>query len=105
MLLTKGRVSNQHLGEFRRRQHWIDGTRPGNAAFVSPPAEEVLECMGKLELFLCDQPEPSPVLLEAALAHVQFETIRFFCRGGQSHRDPSGGNGAATSRPVEPGLR
>ena len=80
-LLTKGRGSNQTPGEFRRSQNWIGGTRPGNAAFVPPPAEEVLECMSKLELFLHDQPESTPVLLKAALAHVQFETIHPFLDG------------------------
>lgn len=81
VLLTKGRGSNQTPGEFRRSQNWIGGTRPGNAAFVPPPAEEVPECMSKLELFLHDQPEPTPVLLKAALAHVQFETIHPFLDG------------------------
>ncbi len=81
VLLTKGRGSNQAPGEFRRSQNWIGGTRPGNAAFVPPPAEEVLECMSKLELFLHDQPEPTPVLLKAALAHVRFETIHPFLDG------------------------
>jgi Fic family protein len=81
VLLTKSRGSNQTPGEFRRSQNWIGGTRPGNAAFVPPPAEAVLECMGKLELFLHDQPEPTPVLLKAALAHVQFETIHPFLDG------------------------
>ena len=57
------------------------GTRPGNAAFVPPPADQVMECMGKLELFLHDQPEPTPALLKAALAHVQFETIHPFLDG------------------------
>ena len=81
VLLTKGRGSNQTPGEFRRSQNWIGGTRPGNATFVPPPAEEVLECMSKLEIFLHDQPEPTPVLLKAALAHVQFETIHPFLDG------------------------
>lgn len=81
VLLAKGRGSRQMPGEFRRGQNWIGGTRPGNAAFVPPPAEAVLECMGKLELFLHDQPEPTPVLLKAALAHVQFETIHPFLDG------------------------
>ena len=81
VLLNKGRGSNQAPGEFRRSQNWIGGTRLGNAAFVPPPAEEVLECMSKLELFLHDQPEPTPVLLKAALAHVQFETIHPFLDG------------------------
>jgi len=37
--------------------------------------------MGSLERFLHDQPEPTPVLLKAALAHVQFETIHPFLDG------------------------
>lgn len=81
VLLAKGRGSNQTPGEFRRSQNWIGGTRPGNAVFVPPPAEEVFECMSKLELFLHDQPEPTAVLLKAALAHVQFETIHPFLDG------------------------
>ena len=81
VLLAKGRGGNQTPGEFRRSQNWIGGTRPGNAAFVPPPAEEVPECMSKLELFIHDQPEPTPVLLKAALAHVQFETIHPFLDG------------------------
>ena len=40
-----------------------------------------MECMGKLEKFLHDQPEPTPVLLKAALAHAQFETIHPFLDG------------------------
>ena len=81
VLLSKGRGSTQTPGEFRRSQNWIGGTRPGNATFVPPAAEDVLECMSKLELFLHDQPEPTPVLLKAALAHVQFETIHPFLDG------------------------
>jgi Fic family protein len=81
ILLARGRGCNQTPGEFRRTQNWIGGTRPGNAAFVPPPAEHVMECMGKLELFLHDQPEPTPALLKAALAHVQFETIHPFLDG------------------------
>ncbi len=81
VLLAKGRGSHQAPGEFRRSQNWIGGTRPGNASFVSPPAAEVPECMSRLELFLHDRPEPTPTLLKAALAHVQFETIHPFLDG------------------------
>lgn len=80
-LLSKGRGSDKAPGEFRRSQNWIGGTRPGNAVFVPPPPENVQECMGALELFLHDQPEYTPVLLKAALAHVQFETIHPFLDG------------------------
>ena len=81
VLLSRGRGSNQTPGEFRRTQNWIGGTRPGNAAFVPPPANQVIKCMGELELFLHDRPEPTPPLLKAALAHVQFETIHPFLDG------------------------
>ncbi len=81
VLLARGRGSNQTPGDFRRSQNWIGGNRPGNATFVPPPAEEVPGCMSNLELFLHDQPQPTPVLLKAALAHVQFETIHPFLDG------------------------
>lgn len=81
VLLAEGRGSQQTPGEFRRSQNWIGGTRPGNASFVPPPAEAMLDCMSKLELFLHDQAEATPVLLKAALAHVQFETIHPFLDG------------------------
>lgn len=81
VLLRKGRGSKQTPGEFRRSQNWIGGSRPGNAVFVPPPAEEVQECMSKLELFLHDQQVPISPLTKAALAHVQFETIHPFLDG------------------------
>ncbi len=49
--------------------------------FVPPSPDQVMNCMGQLELFLHNQPEPMPVLLKAALAHVQFETIHPFLDG------------------------
>ncbi len=75
VLLAKGRGSQKEPGEFRRSQNWVGGTRPGNAEFVPPPPAEVEKLMGDLELFLHDKPSRTPVLLKAALTHVQFETI------------------------------
>jgi Fic family protein len=80
-LLSSGRGETKTPGQFRRSQNWIGGTRPGNAVFVPPPASEVITCMGDLELFLHDKPAPTPALLKAALAHVQFETIHPFLDG------------------------
>jgi Fic family protein len=68
-------------GEVRRSQVWIGGTRPGNAVFVPPPASELARCLTALERFLNDEPEPTPPLLKAGLAHVQFETIHPFLDG------------------------
>ena len=81
VLLSKGRGRECAPGEFRRTQNWIGGTRPGTAAFVPPPPEYVQESMGRLELFLHDQPTRTPVLIKAALSHVQFETIHPFLDG------------------------
>lgn len=68
-------------GEVRRSQVWLGGTRPGNAAFVPPPANALAECLTHLERFLNDVPEQTSPLLKAALAHVQFETIHPFLDG------------------------
>ncbi len=81
VLLSKGRGKECDPGEYRRSQNWIGGSRPGTATFVPPPPEYVQKCMGKLELFLHDQPEKTSVLIKAALAHVQFETIHPFLDG------------------------
>lgn len=81
VLLAKGRGSEKEPGEFRRTQNWIGGTRPGNAVFVPPPADYVVDCMGALEKFLHDEKVRTPLLVKAALAHVQFETIHPFLDG------------------------
>lgn len=81
VLLGHGRGAKLTPGEFRRSQVWIGGTRPGNAVFVPPPANELDECLKHFERFLNDQPEPTPSLVKAALAHVQFETIHPFLDG------------------------
>jgi Fic family protein len=81
VLLATGRGANKSPGEFRRSQNWLGGSRPGNAAFVPPPPERLMDCLGPFEHFLHDEPEPVPSLIKAALAHVQFETIHPFLDG------------------------
>ena len=81
ILLRSGRGSEKSPGEFRTSQVWIGGSRPGNARFVPPPADRVIECMGALEKFLHGQPTQVPALIKAGLAHVQFETIHPFLDG------------------------
>ncbi len=80
-LMSRGRGSDKEPGEFRRTQNWIGGTRPGNARFVPPPPEQVESCMAALEAFLHEETDGMPILLKAALAHVQFETIHPFLDG------------------------
>jgi Fic family protein len=81
VLLREGRGSDRSPGEFRRSQNWIGGTRPGNAHFVPPPPQYVPDAMSDLELFLHNKPVKSPLLIKAALAHAQFETIHPFLDG------------------------
>lgn len=81
ILLSTGRGSQQSPGEFRRSQNWIGGSRPGNAHYVPPPPDRVMECLGQLEKFLHGDPSPTPTLIKAALTHVQFETIHPFLDG------------------------
>jgi Fic family protein len=81
ILLRGGRGANRTPGEFRRSQNWVGGTRPGNASFVPPPPERLMECLDSFEHFLHDEKHKLPVLVEAGLVHAQFETIHPFLDG------------------------
>jgi len=81
VLLSRGRGSSKQPGEFRRSQNWIGGTRPGNAKFVPPPPEKLMDLLGELEKFLHDETAKLPTLVKAALAHHQFETLHPFLDG------------------------
>jgi Fic family protein len=81
ILLRGGRGSNKTPGEFRRSQNWIGGSRPGNAAFVPPPPDRLMECLDPFEKFLHDESESLPLLVRLGLIHVQFETIHPFLDG------------------------
>jgi Fic family protein len=78
LLMAGVRGSDKAPGEFRRTQNWLGGTRPGNARFVPPPPQDVADAMSELEKFFHG---PTPILVKAALAHVQFETIHPFLDG------------------------
>ena len=90
LLMDGARGDGKAPGQFRKTQNWIGGTRPGNAHFVPPPPQEVEACMGALETFIHGEGTVAggarsesdlPVLIRAALAHVQFETIHPFLDG------------------------
>ena len=81
VLLRGGRGADKQAGEYRRSQNWIGGTRPGNAHFVPPPVTHLDSCLNDFEHFLHDDAHQLPVLIKAALAHVQFETIHPFLDG------------------------
>jgi Fic family protein len=81
ILLRGGRGANKTPGEFRRSQNWIGGSRPGNASFVPPPPEQMMQCLDSFERFLHDEKHGLPLLVEAGLVHVQFESIHPFLDG------------------------
>jgi Fic family protein len=80
-LLRRGRGSEKSPGQFRRVQNWIGGNRPEAAHFVPPPPQQVEECMAALEQFIHSENSELPMLVRAAVAHVQFETIHPFLDG------------------------
>jgi Fic family protein len=80
-LLQSGRGASKLPGEFRRSQNWIGGTRPGNALYVPPPANELSACLDSFEAFMHEEDSQLPTLIKAGLLHVQFETIHPFLDG------------------------
>ena len=81
VLLGQGRGANMQPGAFRRSQNWVGGSRPGNATYVPPPHNQLQELMGDLEAFIHSEKIDLPVLIKAALVHVQFESIHPFLDG------------------------
>ena len=71
----------QIAGELRSRQNWIGGNsfNPGRAVFVPPPPGRVRSLMDDLVTFM-NRTDLSPVV-QAAIAHAQFETIHPFADG------------------------
>lgn len=76
-------VRGEHCepGEFRRTQNWIGpgGCTLSTAAYVPPPPDILQDLLGNLEKFLHD--DSLPPLINAGLAHAQFETIHPFLDG------------------------
>jgi Fic family protein len=79
-LLASTRLA-PHGGQLRIQQNWIGGSsyNPCSAAFVPPPPELVAPLLADLCAF-CNDESLSP-LVQAALAHAQFETIHPFVDG------------------------
>jgi Fic family protein len=71
----------EHAGRLREQQNWIGGSsyNPCSAEFVPPPHGQVPELMADLCEFASQ--DGLPALVQAALAHAQFETIHPFIDG------------------------
>lgn len=81
LLLNGVRGTGKQPGELRRSQNWIGGTRPGNAVFVPPPADQVPGLLADLERYIHAPDGDMPPLVKVALVHAQFETIHPFLDG------------------------
>ena len=77
--LLTGTRDEAGAGLVREDQNWIGGPNPCAAAFVPPPADEVPGLLEDLTAYLSG--DDHPALLQAALAHSQFETIHPFADG------------------------
>ena len=77
-VLLEHAPNSQIAGRFRSAQNWIGGNdyTPCGAAFVPPPPGEVDRLLDDLCVFVNDV--VLPPLVQAALAHAQFETIHPF---------------------------
>jgi Fic family protein len=81
-LLRDGRGAQATPGDFRTTQNWIGpaGATLQHATFVPPPVPEMKDALSDLENYL-HSGEDRPVLIEAGLAHAQFESIHPFLDG------------------------
>lgn len=77
---VRGGTANLTHGEFRTMQNWIGGSKPGNARFVSPPAQALPELLGDFERYM-NSADQLPPLIQCALLHYQFETVHPFNDG------------------------
>jgi Fic family protein len=79
--LLRGTPQSAAAGAIRDEQNWIGGNdyNPCGADFVPPPSEEVARLLTDLCEF-CDD-ESLPPLVQASIAHAQFETIHPFNDG------------------------
>ncbi len=79
--LLHGTRLTEHGGHIREDQNWIGGSsyNPCSATFVPPPEDTVHELLDDLCAF-CNG-EDLPAVVQAAMAHAQFETIHPFIDG------------------------
>lgn len=77
------RGASVDAGELKRDQNWIGGTgRIETARFIPPPPREAADCLDALAAYINRENKGGiPPLVDAAMAHYQFETIHPFADG------------------------
>ncbi|MDO8508017.1 MAG: Fic family protein [bacterium] len=79
-LMTGARATHfSDPGNFRNSQNWIGGATLSDASYVPPAVTDMNPALSDLEKFLHNE-EVLP-LIQAAIAHAQFETIHPFLDG------------------------
>jgi Fic family protein len=80
-MLMESSPTPQVAGIVRSTQNWVGGSSytPCSAAFIPPPPDHIPALLDDLVSYLND--DRHPALVQAALAHVQFETIHPFADG------------------------
>lgn len=77
------RGGDKNPGEFRSIQNWIGppGSDITNARYVPPPSEYVRDALANMLSFIQNTPKQTPLLVQCAMMHYQFEAIHPFADG------------------------
>ncbi|RWG83380.1 Fic/DOC family N-terminal domain-containing protein [Mesorhizobium sp.] len=86
ILLKAGRGASSQPGEFRQSQNWIGGTRPGNAMFVPPPPDQLMQCLIVTIQKAAQELSLSEPTINSALGHLISIGIVREVTGKQRHR-------------------
>lgn len=79
LMADSAHLAPEHIGAVRTQQSWVGGVSPLDAALVPPPPELVPALMLDLMEF-ANRADVDPVL-QAAMVHVQFESIHPYADG------------------------
>jgi len=79
--VSKHRGADKRPGEFKVHQNFIGGRSIEEARFIPPPPQEARIAMDDLEKYINREHPVLPPIIDAALAHYQFETIHPFADG------------------------
>jgi len=81
ILLRGVRGAAKQPGSIRSSQNWIGGATLRDAKFIPPHNQHLNELLGDLEKYLNEDNMTTPVLVKAAFAHYQFESIHPYLDG------------------------